>query len=597
MTASAAPAGDIRPDDAVASSPATSPRSWLSPAILFLVAAALRLAVASLVPFPATEGSAYYVGVARNILDGDGFVTDALWSYATPPLAVPRPAFELWMPMSSFVAAAGMALLGPTFWAAQVASCLLGALLAPLTWGVARTAATAAGLDWRRAVAVAFASGLLVALASPFVLAAAVPDSYTPYVVASVAAAALVPGVVSSERVPFLRGLALGALLGLAYLARQEVVWLGLAVLVATWVGVRRRERARSDAGRGTLEYLRAVIVRLVPVVVGGLVVVLPWLVRNAAAFGTPFPGQALENALLRRNEDIYAFIERPTLAGYVEQGLATILGNPIAAGWDGLLNVLVLPAFPIGVAGIVAIVAMRRSPAFGMTGALGVLLLSGVLTFVSTIVLFPVATRWGTFLHASGPLLVALTVAAALGGDALLARISAIRAWPKPNVIVAPIALAALTIMLLGLQVLVVSRHARDLEDRYAALGSSLAAAASTRGEAIPTVVISDHPIWLTDALDRSSVALPDEGFASIGRLGRTFDTSWLVVVDERGRYPDALLGDEARACLADPPLALPRNGSVSAGEAAGDESGSATSGWLFIIEPGCGTAAEAGA
>src|SRR5687767_14814592 len=81
---------------------------WLAPALLFVVAAAIRLAVAALVPFPATEGSAYYVGVARNILDGDGLVTDSLWSYATPPLAVPRPAFELWMPMSSFVSVAGM---------------------------------------------------------------------------------------------------------------------------------------------------------------------------------------------------------------------------------------------------------------------------------------------------------------------------------------------------------------------------------------------------------------------------------------------------------------------------------------------------------
>ena len=182
--------------------PSDSWRAWLAPVVLFLIAAAVRLAVAAVVPFPATEGSAYYVGVARHILAGDGLVTDSLWSYATPPMSVPRPAFELWMPMSSFVAATGMALLGPTWWAAQVASCVLGALLAPLTWGVARAAAEAAGLDRRRAGAVAIASGLLVALASPFVLAAAVPDSYTPYVVASVAAAALVPGVVSAQRAP-----------------------------------------------------------------------------------------------------------------------------------------------------------------------------------------------------------------------------------------------------------------------------------------------------------------------------------------------------------------------------------------------------------
>ena len=167
MTADAATADD-------------GPRTWVVPVSLFLIAAALRLVVATLVPFPVTEGSAYYVGVARNLVDGHGLVTDALWSYATPPLGVPRPAFELWMPMTTFVTAAGMAVLGSSFWAAQVASCLVGALLAPLTWAVARAAARAARLDRRRGLAVAFAAGLLVALGSPFVISAAVPIRIRP---------------------------------------------------------------------------------------------------------------------------------------------------------------------------------------------------------------------------------------------------------------------------------------------------------------------------------------------------------------------------------------------------------------------------------
>ena len=308
MTADAATADD-------------GPRTWVVPVSLFLIAAALRLVVATLVPFPVTEGSAYYVGVARNLIDGHGLVTDALWSYATPPLGVPRPAFELWMPMTTFVTAAGMAVLGSSFWAAQVASCLVGAVLAPLTWAVARTAARAAGLDRRRGLAVAFAAGLLVALGSPFVISAAVPDSYTPYVVASVAAALLVPGVVTAGRVAVARGLLLGVVLGLAYLARQEVIWLGLAIVAATWVAI-RRGRDRSEVRPTVASDLGALVMRLVPVVIGGLVVVLPWLARNAAVFGTPFPGQTLENAVLRRNEDIYAFAERPTLTAYLGQDL-----------------------------------------------------------------------------------------------------------------------------------------------------------------------------------------------------------------------------------------------------------------------------------
>ena len=374
------------------------------------------------------------------------------------------------------------------------------------------------------------------------------PDSYTPYVVASVAAALLVPGVVTAGRVAVARGLLLGVVLGLGYLARQEVIWLGLAIVAATWVAI-RRGRDHSEGRPTVASDLGALVMRLVPVVIGGLVVVLPWLARNAAVFGTPFPGQTLENAVLRRNEDIYAFAERPTLTAYLGQDLGTLLGNPVAAAWDGLLNVIVLPAFPVGVVGLVALVLMRRSPAFGLTGALGVLLLSGVLTFVTTVVLFPVATRWGTYLHTSGPLMVALAVAAALGGDALLARISAVRAWPKPNVIVAPIALIAITLVLLGLQVLFVSRQAQTLQDRYASIRSGAEAAASELGEDIPDVIISDHPIWIADALGRAGAALPDEDPTSLGQLARALETTWLVVVDQPWSLPGCpALGSRSR-------------------------------------------------
>ena len=60
--------------------------------------------------FPKPEDTAYYVGVARNLLEGRGLVSDALWSYQTPPLVFPRPAFEVWLPLPTFLAAIPMAI-------------------------------------------------------------------------------------------------------------------------------------------------------------------------------------------------------------------------------------------------------------------------------------------------------------------------------------------------------------------------------------------------------------------------------------------------------------------------------------------------------
>jgi len=95
---------------------------------LYGLAAAIGMVAIGLVRDPLTEGTSYYVAVARNLVEGRGLVIDAIWSYATPPLVLPRPAFELWQPMASFVAALPMPVLGTTFSAAQVAFALLGYL-------------------------------------------------------------------------------------------------------------------------------------------------------------------------------------------------------------------------------------------------------------------------------------------------------------------------------------------------------------------------------------------------------------------------------------------------------------------------------------
>src|SRR4051812_48265574 len=89
-------------------------RVLATPLGLYFLALLVRAATIAAVPSSFNEGSPYYVAVARNIAAGRGPVIDAMWSYATPPLTLPRPAFELWQPFASFVAALPMLVFGPT---------------------------------------------------------------------------------------------------------------------------------------------------------------------------------------------------------------------------------------------------------------------------------------------------------------------------------------------------------------------------------------------------------------------------------------------------------------------------------------------------
>jgi hypothetical protein len=487
----------------------------LVPAGLFVLAVVVRFWVAAQITFPLTEGSAYYVAVARNLVTGHGLVIDALWSYATPPLILPRPAFELWQPMASFVAATGMALAGPTFSAAQLANGLVGALLASLAWLIGRDAAHRLGLPAARSVAVAVGSGLLVAIGGPFLLASAVPDSTAPFAVLGVAACILMPAAVRGQRAAMV---GLGGLLGLAYLTRMEAVYLGVTLILLAIV---------------SREGVRVWLPRIGAVAAVAALVAVPWWIRNALVFGSPFPGQVADNVFLTHNEQIFGYTQRPTLAAFLGQGLPGIIGNIATAAWHDVVDVLLVPAAPVVLIGAAAL-ALWLVRRHGPGGPLAALLISGGLTLVATTVVFPVATLWGTFEHASGPLLVGLCVAAVLAGDSFVAWIGAHRGWQRNNAWMAALALVALTVPLSALQLVGASAQASDEALTVATVSGDLTDALAAAAVPPTTPIITNRPIWLSQATQRAALALPRESEQSILSLASTFGARAIVVFSD---------------------------------------------------------------
>lgn len=535
---------------------------------LYAFAFAVRLLAVGLVNFPLTEGSAYYVSVARNLATGRGLVIDAIWSYATPPLTLPRPAFELWQPMASFVAALPMAFFGQSFGAAQLGGVVVGSLLAPLGWLVARDTARRIGLPQGRAWFVALGAGLLTAIGGPFLLATAAPDSTLPFTVLGVAACVVMPLAVVGER----RGLVgLGVLLGLAYLTRLEAVWLGLA-FVALVVGVHRD--------------WRRLLKTVAPVAGIAAVVASPWWLRNLTVFGAAFPGQVADNSFLTRNEQIYAYADRPTLDGFLGQGMAQIAANIATALWHDLVNVLMVPAAPIVAVGLItvafALLARRRSTSSDLAsnatsapvwrGSLAALLISGGITYLATSVLFPVATLWGTFEHAAGPLLVGLGVASVVGGDAFVAWLVRVRGWQRSNAWMAPAALVTLMLPIAMMQMGSAARQATATAATVNSVPTQVMGALHHAGVAHGSPIISDRPVWVADALLISAVVLPDEPIQSVLDLAARFGAQAIVVFDRRGDYPAAMRSGPGAACFTEVV-----NGTAAVA--------------TFVVRPDCGT------
>ena len=140
------------------------------------------------VPFPTPEDTAYYVAVARNLVEGRGLVSDALWSFETPPLVFPRPAFEVWLPLPTWSSRLGRwRSSGTTFDAAKVPAIIIGSLVPVLAWRLAADVAEELRLPTGRARTLAVGVGLTAAVELPLVLFGALPDSTMPFAVLTLA--------------------------------------------------------------------------------------------------------------------------------------------------------------------------------------------------------------------------------------------------------------------------------------------------------------------------------------------------------------------------------------------------------------------------
>jgi hypothetical protein len=532
----------------------TRREAWLTALLVFAVALVVRVVVASTIGFPKPEDTAYYVGVARNLAEGRGLVSDALWSFGTPPLEFPRPAFEVWLPLPSLLAAVPIALFaGPVpisleaaMRASQVVPVLAGAILAVLAWRLAWDVAAGRRLPSGRARTLAIGTGLTAAVYLPLVLYSALPDSTILFGALALGAFLLMTRILRDPRGARIRDprlLAIGVLLGLAALTRNEAAWMAAAW---AWLAWRLPGRPRTER------------VRLIGVVAAvSLLVFAPWAIRNTVVFGNPLPGQALSNALSVTGYDIFAWNDPPTLARYLAVGPAELLAMRVAGLGHNIGRVLLLLGIPVSVLGILALPWQARDR------ALRPLVLVAGATFLVTALVFPVATTWGTFLHAAVPVHVLLIISALGALDAGLARLGRRLGWTRPVAwLGALLAVSASTLFSVAM-LTAFSVGARDTERRYAVLAREMAEIGAPLDGSAP--VIHDFPVWLAETARIPTLALPEETPSDVLDLASDprFGARWLIVGEPgHGASPAILDGSVPAAdCFHEVTLPVPED------------------------------------
>ena len=258
----------------------------------------MALFVGSFQAFPGYMDADYYFAGGMQLAQGRGFNEPYIWNYLDDPAALPHPSHAYWMPLASVLSAFGMRLTGSTQYASgRLVFMALTALLPVVT---ARLA-----LTFSRRAFPAIVSGLLSVFSIYYAPFLPVPDNYGVFMILG---AFFMLATVSNRS---WASLVMGMIVGAMTLARSDgVLWLllGMAASLdqAGWT-------TRSPSDEASLKRLPmgprgTKWLRLGLVVIGFLVLVTPWVVRNLNVYGAVRAPGAEKLAWLTTYDEIFSF-------------------------------------------------------------------------------------------------------------------------------------------------------------------------------------------------------------------------------------------------------------------------------------------------
>ncbi len=272
------------------------PRHHLHYAVgVAVVTALVRWLTAAQFTGPWYLDAAYYATVARTLAAGGGFTDHSIWTYLYKPATLPYPSNAYWQPLVSLSLVPFVWLLGPSFVALQISPILCSVGLSVLAYylGTHLLGTIKGGL---------FVAAWCVA-GGFFAVYATFPDTFSLYgLVGSGALAATAAGIAGSR--PALASA--GALAGLGFLTRSDGVVLVVILIVAyavSWHQDRHAHRAAPGAKAMVPPPLWLLLSLL-----GCIVTVLPWELRNDAVYGQLSAPGIARVLFLTRYEELFSW-------------------------------------------------------------------------------------------------------------------------------------------------------------------------------------------------------------------------------------------------------------------------------------------------
>ena len=244
---------------------------------------------------PSYTDAFYHFNAASQLARGGGFVEEYLWNYLDAPNELPAPSHRYWMPLTSILAALGMALPGASvdYTTAQAPSVLLAAGAGLVSYHVV----VALGGNLR----CAWIAGLLTAFGGYFAPRWGAIDTIAPFAFFGSLALFCMGKATAGGEGQARYWILAGCLSALCHLTRPDGV---LLLFTAFYVALASSSVPRLLAPRHRHERFKPIGF----VAVSYLLLLLPWFMRNLAALGVILPSGGISGIWFSEYDELFRY-------------------------------------------------------------------------------------------------------------------------------------------------------------------------------------------------------------------------------------------------------------------------------------------------
>ena len=460
-----------------------------------------------LVQGPSYTDAFYHINAANNLRSGKGLTDDYVWSYLDAPEALPAPAYRYWMPMTSLLAALGIALFP-----------LLDSYIAAQSVFVVSAAATGL-VAFRLALMLngnnrhAWVAGLLTVAGGFYAPRWGAIDTFAPYALFASSALLLTGVIWRVGRMRWMIGALIGIFAALGHLTRPDGLFLIVTAVAVVLIRLDKIQGTRKRFGRQ-----RLLLVAVMLLFYG--LTMSPWFARNLYETGSILPVGGLSTIWLAEYNDLFRFQFSPNPDHLFGNGLQLFLDTRLRAALHGAATLLAVEGLIVLAPFMLIALWLRRRNE----------LLRGFMIFaigihVAMCLVFPVPANRGGLFHAVVALLPFWTVLGALGVDDVAdwigeRRRSWRRNYSKPLFSLTALVFAIAISVVIGFRAR--SPAQNDMPPLYAAIQNALPDDAR--------VMIND-PAKQYYYLGMGGVTLPNEPVAMVLDIARQYQVGFLLL------------------------------------------------------------------